>query len=543
MRQSFLLGAILTSAIATTLAAAEPTRPKLIVAISVDQFSADLFAEYRQTYTAGMKRLANAIVFPSGYQSHAATETCPGHSTILTGSHPARTGIISNEWIDFGVTRGRDGSHAVYCAEDESKPGTTSSTADYWVSPIHLRVPTLGDRLKLKDPRTRVVAVAGKDRAAVMMGGHMTDAIWYFDQKKGASYVTLPDRDPTPPPIVAQVNARVAAILAHPQTAALPPSCAAKSIPIAIPAEQKTVGVLTNPKSNFRINPEFDRATADIAIGLLQSMQLGHGPSTDVLAIGLSANDYVGHNFGTEGAEMCTQQAVLDQTVGRILAALDATHVPYVVVLTADHGGYDAPERHQQRGIPEAGRLDPKFDLSAIGRELADEFKLATNGTHLLEGGAQGDVYLSPSVPPQLRRQVLAAAKAKMLSFPQVQAVITADEIFNTAPPSPPVDDWSLYEKAKASFDRKRSGDLLVFLRPRVIPPGHVATHGSPWNYDRRVPILFMYPSMVPHEQPLSVETVDILPTIAGLIELDIPSGEIDGRCLDLDPGKATTCH
>jgi len=47
------------------------------VAIAVDQFSADVFAEYRQHFTGGLARLANGVVFPSGYQSHAATETCP----------------------------------------------------------------------------------------------------------------------------------------------------------------------------------------------------------------------------------------------------------------------------------------------------------------------------------------------------------------------------------------------------------------------------------------------------------------------------------
>src|SRR4051794_38984081 len=67
------------------------TPPKLLVVISVDQFSADLFAEYRAQWRGGFARLLQGGVFPSGYQSHAATETCPGHSTILTGDHPSRT--------------------------------------------------------------------------------------------------------------------------------------------------------------------------------------------------------------------------------------------------------------------------------------------------------------------------------------------------------------------------------------------------------------------------------------------------------------------
>src|ERR1700691_5311455 len=86
--------------VAAACAAAAPVQPRLIVAISVDQFSADLFAEYRPLYMAGLRRLSGGAVFPSGYQSHAATETCPGHSTILTGAHPARAGIIADKWIN-----------------------------------------------------------------------------------------------------------------------------------------------------------------------------------------------------------------------------------------------------------------------------------------------------------------------------------------------------------------------------------------------------------------------------------------------------------
>ena len=276
-------------------------------------------------------------------------------------------------------------------------------------------------------------------------------------------------------------------------------------------------------------------------------MRLGRGPSVDLLTIGLSANDYVGHAFGTEGAEMCLQQAALDRTVGRILSALDATHVPYVVVLTADHGGYDLPERHAQRGFPDAERLDPKFSLDRIGGEIAAQFALELAGKPLLEGVSQGDVYLSRQVPDKLRAQVLSALKARLLAFPQVQAVFTAGEIASQPPPRPPVDDWTLLEKARASFDRERSGDLLVFLRPHVIPDAPrkdmVATHGSPWNYDRRVPILVYSPGAIAYEQPLPMDTVDILPTLAALIGLSVPNDEIDGRCVDVDPGPADTCH
>ena len=69
---------------------------------------------------------------------------------------------------------------------------------------------------------------------------------------------------------------------------------------------------------------------------------------------------------------------------------------------------------------------------------------------------------------------------------------------------------------------------------------GYVETHGSPWDYDRRVPILFWRRGMLGFEQPLSVETVDIMPTLAATIGLSVPP--VDGRCLDLDPGPNDTC-
>ncbi|MEQ1687501.1 MAG: alkaline phosphatase family protein, partial [Sphingopyxis sp.] len=95
--------------------AARPAPPRLIIAISVDQFSADLFTEYRGLFTGGLARLAGGVVFPQGYQAHGATETCPGHSTILTGSLPARTGIIANNWYDLSLARE---DRRVYCSED-----------------------------------------------------------------------------------------------------------------------------------------------------------------------------------------------------------------------------------------------------------------------------------------------------------------------------------------------------------------------------------------------------------------------------------------
>jgi hypothetical protein len=226
---------LLIMAGATTLAtSAIGAPPKLVIAISVDQFSADLFDEYRPAFTGGLARMASGAAYRNGWQGHAATETCPGHSTILTGDRPARTGIIANTWYDQSQARS---DKAVYCAEDERVPG--SSSASYTVSPLHLRVPTLGERLQLTSPQSRSVAVAGKDRAAVMMGGHKLDQRWYWDGKKYATDLA----GATVPASLTATNAAVARLIAAPGEPLISPDlCRAKAKAIAVGSDGKTVG-------------------------------------------------------------------------------------------------------------------------------------------------------------------------------------------------------------------------------------------------------------------------------------------------------------
>ena len=206
-----LLAAALAASVASSLPAQPAVQPpKLIVAIAVDQFSSDLYDQYRPHFTAGLRRLSSGVAFRNGYQGHNATETCPGHSTILTGSHPSRTGIIANFWFDLSQQREDKG---VYCAEDERLSGSSSSA--YTVSPYHLLVPTLGDRLKKKHPGSRNVAVSGKDRGAVMMSGHDADQRWYWSTNK---FVTDLKGKPVPQ-AVTNANTVIARALAQPRRA------------------------------------------------------------------------------------------------------------------------------------------------------------------------------------------------------------------------------------------------------------------------------------------------------------------------------------
>ncbi len=537
------------AALPASLLAQTAPPPKLLVVISVDQFSADLFAEYRAHFTGGLKRLSQGVVFPSGYQSQAATETCPGHSTILTGARPARSGVVANSWVDRTITSRKD--TGVYCAEDVSK-GKSSSSRDYVPSPVHLLVPTLGDRMKAVNLASRVVAVAGKDRAAIMMGGHNTDQIWFLNPRDYAKFETLSTQTAAIPAAVTNANAGIDAALARPFAPyRLSLLCKTRARAVAItPTKSVGTGVFARAagdKRGFRASPESDTATLDLAGDLVAEMKLGSGTATDLIAIGVSATDVVGHGFGTEGSEMCVQLEALDQRLGKFFERLDKARIDYAVVLTADHGGHDATERNDENGIPDAQRVEPALSAANVGVVVGRDMGLTMSV--LIGNEPSGDMWIDAALAPAQRATALVKATALYKASPQVETVFTAAEIEAAPVPDGPPETWNLMDRVKASYYRGRSGDFYVILKPRVMPipavvaaGNYIATHGSVWDYDRRVPMLFWHKGLAGFEQPNGVETVDILPTLAGLIGLPIPKAEIDGRCLDLIAGAGSSC-
>ena len=514
--------------------------PKLVVAIAIDQFSADIFAQYRQRFTGGFARLTSGAVFPSGYQSHAATETCPGHSTILTGNRPTHTGIIANSWIDQSVTVG---SKVVYCAEDVSK--RTAGSKDYVASVDHLLVPTLGEWMKRANPAARNIAVSGKDRGALMMGGHDIDQVYWL---KGKGFATLAGRT-LGAAAVAQ-NGVITATLAKGAPAfPLPVWCARNDR--AVQAGSATVGtgrfaLKAGDADAFRISPRLDRATLDLAVKLVDEEKLGKDSVPDMLSISLSATDYVGHATGTEGAEMCIQLTQLDLALGDFLASLDKRGIDYAVVLTADHGGFDLPERLHEQALEKSARVAADVSAEALSATLGKRYGLEPKGL-VLSDGASGDYWLRTDIAPGLKGKIIDDAKAVLQANAQVEVVLTAAEIAATPMPTRSPEVWSMAERARASYNPLHSGDFVVFLKRGVVPipaprAGYVATHGSPWDYDRRVPILFWRQGLTGFEQPSAVETVDIAPSLAALVGLNLPEGSFDGRCLDLDGGAGNTC-
>lgn len=554
-------GAVLAGEAAASKGAS--VAPKLVVAISVDQFGGHLFNQGRGRYAGGLKRLADGgIVYANGYQSHAATETCPGHSTLLTGKHPYKTGVVANGYVDRTLGR------AVYCLEDQEMRLAHDVDADpaQRRGPGRLLASTLGEWLKQKSPASRVVAVSGKDRGAINMAGHNPDGVfWYTDGFGFTTYVT-PGADTAA--ALRPVAATNAALMSRwkatpPVWRYTDPQCQAlertwkfdnmvwpSQVPPVVWEPEPGFDPATDTAFNnaVKATPEYDRITLDAARDLIRHYRLGQGPAVDLLAVSLSATDYVGHRYGTQGPEMCDQIAQLDRSLGAFFADLDALGLPYLVVLSADHGGSDFPERLAERGY-DAHRVDEKAWLDRINAALHRTLPAVS-----LAAGARDPQQLlvvdgdGNPLAAALKARAVKAALPIIRADAEVAAAFAVEEVLEAVPPRDlPVDEYSVIQRFALSTRADRSGDIQVAFKPYLtggIPNTVGATisgHGSPWNYDRNVPILFWWPGVAHEERGLAVGTVDIAPTLAHVLGLT-PPADVDGHCRDLGDFGTGAC-
>ena len=367
------------------------TPPKLIVTIVVDQFSANLFDQYRGRYTGGLRRMADqGLVSINGYQTHGLTETCPGHSTVLTGMHPTETGIPANDWID-----GKTGKE-VYClaAPANHLANGRDDVDNGPVGPEQLHATTLGDWLKVVSPQSKVFAVSGKDRGAINLAGHQGQAFWFTEGFGLTTYVEPGETAQAKLAPVADFNRdfRLGMSLAPVAWNYTNDQCRALARDWTIRG-QTFHSTLPPAGLKFDTSPLLDEQTLKAAEYLLDSQKLGQGAATDMLGVSLSATDRIGHMYGTQGPEMCEQMLRLDAALGAFLDRLAQVPGGALVVLTADHGGSDFVERLHEHGYPHARRAD----LAAIqgvndalkARFNLDADPLQVGGSGLMVADAQ----------------------------------------------------------------------------------------------------------------------------------------------------------
>jgi len=534
-----------------------PKRPNLVVMISVDMLSQEIMDRYGAGLPGGLGRLErDGVYFERAYQEHAFTETGPGHSVLLSGRHPASTGIPANQWRD------RVTGNQVYCVEDPHAVDLGEPAGKSGSSGIRFKGTTFGTWLKDQVPRSRVFSIAGKDRAAILMAGPKADGVYWFQDGFGFTTSTayaaalpgwLTEFNKT---LLAQLRDRtlVWTPMAAPEGLAYPGHWMVGDTPVAsqLPRLIQAPGMGMEAKGGYLIketqdgsfwrrwwaSPFFDDVTFDAAEALIRNERLGQGDATDLLALGLSATNALEHAYGNSGPEMLDQIRRLDRRLGLFLDRIQSSAKSVVVVLSADHGGLDFAERLRDQGIPAK-----RIDIQAWIRELQSRVRAQLHlDKDLLLVGDEHDpdqLYLHPTAEPRFanHQELVAKVIGIVRSMPEIAAVASYEEI--AALPARRFEDprdESLLYRFKFSAAPERAGEILLAFEPLVErggpPQEDPAQHGSAYDYDRRVPIIFWGPWRgETRVDPAS--TVDIAPTLAS--ELGIkPEEPLDGVALKL---------
>ena len=530
---------------------AEP--PKLILQITVDQLRGDLPTRYYDRLGDGGFRYLweNGVVYRNAHHAHANTETIVGHTTLATGAHPAAHGMVGNLWFD------RETGFTTYNVEDARYPlltqgadvdedteidPTQRAARSEGRSPAAILVTTFSDELRSNTNGTaKAIGVSVKDRGAISMAGHSGTAYWF--SKASGDFVTSRYYRDEYPAWVAEFNAARPAqafantswTLAHEQDSYLFADSDDREWETDVAGFGRVFphafGDGTSPYFTtwLTLSPAGDRLVLDFAKEALVNEQLGADDVTDYLSVSFSSTDYVGHVFGPSSLEGEDNILRLDRAIGELLSFVDANVGldNTLVVLSADHGGPDTPGYLGSLGIP-AGYVDPEsWDSEAAITRIKERFRVKGE---LIETYSHPYLYFSADVKNnrKIDQQALEAAVVEeLMKFPGVSLAVSSAALRKGDLP-----DTELMRSVKRNFHPKRSGDVFIVFEPNWFINDFdgltvASTHGSPWNYDTYVPIVFAGAGLEPAVVDRRVHTVDIAATLAAYLGIKPPSGSV----------------
>lgn len=523
-----LLGCGTASAQQSNAAAIE--RPKLVVGIVVDQMRWDYLYRYQKRYTdGGFKRLlGEGFSCENTMIPYVPSVTAIGHTCIYTGSVPSIHGIAGNNFV-------KDGKK-VYCTDDDSvKPvGTTSVAA--LMSPRNLWVSTIGDEMKIaSNGRAKVVGVALKDRASILPAGHNPNGAFWFDDQTGCFITSSYYMDHLPKWVEAFNDKRLPEqYLSQKWNTLYPKNTYTESstdeneyengiregvkatLPLNLPELYKKYGY-----GIIRNTPFGNSLTLDMAKAAIDGEQLGADDETDLLAVSCSSTDYIGHQVGTHAIETEDTYLRLDKAIADFLTYLDSKvgKGNYLVFLSADHGAMNNAAFLQDRRIP-AGSWDASATAKKLNHVLAKEYPEA------------GDI-----VKTVMNYQVFFnrdVIKSKQLDFDNIKQtvvnVLKEDPSVLYACDMAKASTESIPEEVKFriinGYNRERSGDVVIILKPNFYAHSMKGTDHGAWNsYDTHIPLVFMGWGIKHGATTKQTFMTDIAPTIAAMLHVQAPNG------------------
>lgn len=507
-------------------------RPKLVVGIVVDQMRWDYLYRYYDRYAAngGFKRMLNQGFTCDNTQiTYTPTYTGCGHSSIYTGSVPAINGIAGNYWWDSEKMR------AVYCTEDKTVNTVGSTSTAGKQSPRNMLTTTICDELRIATNfKSKVIGIALKDRGGILAAGHSANAAYWYDNTAG-SWITSTYYMNELPKWVTDFNDQKLVDKYYGQGWNLlyPAASYTQSTSDQKPYETTTLGGNSFPydlkkyagKDYTKISttPMGNTLTAEFAKASIVAEQLGKDNITDFLAISFSSPDYIGHSYGPNSPESEDGFLRLDKELGSLLDFLDnkVGKGQYTVFLSADHGVANIPEYMQENKLP-GGRIFMNEVTKQMNKQLNEKYKISNIVVY-------DDNYQLALNHPALDSAQLDTKKiinwvVDYLGKDSAIARVFPLEELNEVPlPA------TLRKMLNNGYYKKRSGDIQFILKPNYIDAwsNTGTTHGL-WNpYDTHIPLLWYGWGIKPGKTNRETYMSDIAPTIAALLHIQAPNGNI----------------
>jgi predicted AlkP superfamily pyrophosphatase or phosphodiesterase len=503
--------------------------PRLTLFITVDAMGTDVLLRHKPRLKGGLRQLIDSGAFyPYAEYEYAKPRTAPGHTTLATGANPWRHGIVDNRIIDRATGK----PERVF--PDPAHPVLEAPLSNEDVSPALLMAETLADRLRLStQERGKAIALSGKARSAIPLAGRLGQAYWY-DETVG-KFITGTWYTKELPGWLKTFNASnpPEAWFGKPWEPLLPRTEYTGEDDRAYEGEHYGLGrTFPHPLTGglnapgpdaytaFAISPLALDHTVRAARAALEGEGLGKDEVPDLLAVSFSATDRVFHQYGPTSWEMQDALYRLDKAVGDLVTLAEKAaggRANLLVVLTADHGGAAVPEQWAASGVP-AERVNP----TALSKELSEALRAQFGGdvTATIE---ELDVYLGGKTLEGGKvdgAAVRRAAATWLGKQPSVVLAVPRDDLY-TAP-----DVAGLVEPLRRGYYPGRSGDVLYVVKPfHVISAASTGTnHGTPYSYDKQVPVVFAGKGVKPGVYPQTISTTDVAPTVAALLEMSAPA-------------------
>jgi arylsulfatase A-like enzyme len=506
-----------------------PKLPKAVIVISYDQMRGDYPESFSRFWgNRGFNRIMKEGAYsPLCHFNHVSNMTCPGHAVLLTGSYPSLTGIVSNDFFDS------PSGCICYCTEDKKHP--VKGNPSIGRSPELLKQLTLGDVLQKKHPKSKGLAIALKDRSAILMAGrNPQNTVLWFDWKTQnfttSSYYTQPswldDLNRTLP-YTAYAGKVWRTII--PDSISYEDSVIVEgnfpggnfTFPheIGVPGQQHyTEAMLTSP---FGISYLFESAKFAI-----KNNEIGNDEITDIVSIGVSTTDFLGHTFGPDSREIQELYIHADSILGDFLDHLDQTigKQNYLVVIASDHGVSPIPEYITRFGkVPvDAGRINEKTLKETLEKEIGKKCGQKENATWIK--------YIEPPSIFLNDTTILSSGYETNMIVDTLCTVLSKiDGIAHAVPTSmiqqgliPPGWTKELLEMYRNDIHPDRTGEIMFMVKPYWLFGSKPASHGTPYDYDTHVPLMFFGGGISPMQIQGKTDPADIVPTLAHILQVNI---------------------